>query len=508
MPTKRRRLEFDVEEIFEEDSDNEANSDRFTKALVEFVAATDQSLSIVDSKYFRNLFTSIGSKVKIPCRKTFTQRLLRNYYTNMKNDIILSLESKKEKVMCITTDSWSNSNNETFLGLTVHYVNDDYFLAHHTISLKYLSGSHTSVYISETIKEILSEWKIKDFVKFGCSDNGANFSRALEFLDFLTPIPCSCHCLNLCVEDILLPKEPLESSDKFVKDLLSKCKKFVSAFRHSYLLTEALKNKQITMNWQCKTKLVQDVPTRWNSTYDMLQSLIKNQVPLDSIVQEASTNSSIKSNYPSNQEFLYIDALLKLLKPLKELTVELSAYNYSCCSIIYPSIYGLIEQLKNLSFTYHEVNILKSRLISSLESRFDHVLNGYLSDLFISLTFLDIRFKNFEFVKSDREREMLKKRAEMYIKKYFYENISNNLSQPSNSVNQINNTQNDQNKTSFIKSLMDSRVNSSRNNLLEDEIYRYSNMDVNEYYDDPLEFFRINKSSFPLLCKIVNIYSA
>ena len=91
----------------------------------------------------------------------------------------------------------------------------------------------------------------------------------------------------------------------------------------------------------------------------------------------------------------------------------------------------------------------------------------------------------------------------MYIKIYFYDNLSNNLSQPSNSVNQINNTQNDQNKTSFIKSLMDSRVNSSRNNLLEDEIYRYSNMDVNEYYDDPLEFFRINKSSFPLLCKIV-----
>lgn len=464
---------------------------------MEFIAGTDQSLSIVDNKYFRNLFDAAGLKLKIPCRQTFTSKKLKSYYHSLKNEIQNNICLHKEVTFCITADCWTNLNNEAFLGLTAHFIDDSFHLQSYTLSLRCLTGSHTGVAISETIVNVLNEWNIKERVKFVCGDNGANMVLAFELLGSIKSIPCSCHCLNLCAKDIL-DSNVIDTYEQHIKNLVSKCKKIVSSFRHSYLLTESLKEKQKLLNFKNKTKLVQDVPTRWNSTYDMLNSIRKNKTALELIVQESGENSILKTNYPTQHDFIIIDELLSMLQPLKELTLELSCYNFTSCSIIYPSIIGLISFLKKLNVTSSEIKHLKQKLILSIETRFEHILYGPLKEIFISLTFLDIRFRFFEFIEDEIERQTIIEQAKNFIKEFYSKNFEEKTSQAQNTISNDCNQ-----KTNFLKKLMDNRTKVRSYGQIDEEINKYLSYSPDDFSDDPLEYYRKNQGLLTGLCKIV-----
>ena len=52
-------------------------------------------------------------------------------------------------------------------------------------------------------------------------------------------------------------------------NILAKCRKVVGHFKHSAASAAELEQKQIELG-QKKESLIQDIPTRWNSTLDMI----------------------------------------------------------------------------------------------------------------------------------------------------------------------------------------------------------------------------------------------
>jgi hypothetical protein len=149
----------------------------------------------------------------------------------------------------------------------------------------------------------------------GSSDTANNIKHIIkDLIPSLMYIPCFCHKLNLLVKDCFPNGETTIFSH-----LMTKCRKLVGLFRHSNLLSEQLASYQITNNLPV-VKLKQEVSTRWNSSYLMLQSISK--VLLDPI------NHEHRGNLLTGSDMDLLNKLLELLQPMFYLTTKLSTEKF------------------------------------------------------------------------------------------------------------------------------------------------------------------------------------
>lgn len=118
--------------------------------------------------------------------------------------------------------------------------------------------------------------------------------------------------------------------------MLTKCRALVTHFKQSSVSAYKLKTKQAELNVP-ELKIKQDVPTRWNSVYIMIERLLTIKQPLTlalADLERAPENLS-------GSEWLILKDIVPILKPALELTKLLSGEKYVTMSIIVPLIRGL-----------------------------------------------------------------------------------------------------------------------------------------------------------------------
>ena len=93
-------------------------------------------------------------------------------------------------------------------------------------------------------------------------------------------IHCTIHLLQLVVSDSIM-------SENIVIDVLAKSRRLVTHFNHSSLACSNFKKIQQQQNLD-NLCLVEVVPTRWNSTYLMLERFNKLKIPVQLYLAERS----------------------------------------------------------------------------------------------------------------------------------------------------------------------------------------------------------------------------
>ena len=78
---------------------------------------------------------------------------------------------------------------------------------------------------------------------------------------------CAAHLLQTCMRRALDTSRPIQQ-------MLAACRRVVCHFKHSNQATEELLRRERQMQMG-QLKLVQDVPTRWNSAFLMMERLRK-----------------------------------------------------------------------------------------------------------------------------------------------------------------------------------------------------------------------------------------
>ncbi len=76
-----------------------------------------------------------------------------------------------------------------------------------------------------------------------------------------------------------LEVERLNKIKESMNKIATKVKKLVSAFNHNDGLVRRLKEKQVQLHYEFKFKLVQDMPVRWCSLFNFLDSVLLIKTP-------------------------------------------------------------------------------------------------------------------------------------------------------------------------------------------------------------------------------------
>lgn len=253
----------------------------------------------------------------------------------------------------ICVDVWTDSFRQiSYLGATVHFIDDNFFLHSRVIDNKPLdsSQSKTGEYLLEQIKSVLVEYNVDidlELITF-VTDRGANLIKALDKYCRHNDGP---HFLHNTVKRIFLSGSP--------KDLLNCSKELVAHIKHAGL------------NDLFSPSLKSHVETRWNTVLTVFESIEKNWDKLVEVLAERN-----EMNYLRNIQRGELIDMIKFLTPFREGTLHMETSKkvtlFWCCVFfkilekhLNPTTAdsALIAEAKANCVQYYLENLLQGKMI-------------------------------------------------------------------------------------------------------------------------------------------------
>ncbi|XP_054084906.1 uncharacterized protein LOC105218419 isoform X1 [Zeugodacus cucurbitae] len=317
--------------------------DQATTALLRMIAVDNMPLCTTERPGFRKFIKTLQPLYHIPCVPTITNAMSRKYQ-DLSNKI--KLELRQTESVCLTTDIWTHQHTmKSYLGLTVHYLKETEMK---TVELgAYLMEERKTIEnLSLKLRNICNDWgKTAVFV----SDGGANIKGAIksEFGDG-KHISCFGHVINNIGQRLIevnitppasesrnqvsdLPADENDAIDNLedlitdhteqssLRELLSKVKQIVTFSRQSERATTELLKLQKDKPENSRLKLIQEVRTRWNSCFEMVDRFIVLADHVSKVLLQVKMDKSSKAKPPNMITGEEIDALVEvrdILKPL------------------------------------------------------------------------------------------------------------------------------------------------------------------------------------------------
>ena len=346
------------------------------EAVIEMIVRDMQPFSVVEDKGFRNLVKTLDPRYQLPSRKTITTVSLPQLY--LKERTRVSKVLKEADAVSLTTDIWTSRRTQSYITVTAHALGADWTLKSFILDTARMTEAHTARNIKTELEDIMSSWDIKDKVFAIVTDNASNMVAAVGLMD-IHHIPCFAHTLNLVVIDSLKELTGFSATRKKVKAI-------ATYFHMSVKASEELCNAQKSDGFDTPLKLINEVETRWNSTFFMLERIAK----LHTSVTTALCRMEKHHMCITGEELAQINTAVLALRPFDMATREMSGEQFLTSSLIIPMVQMLKEHMNDLSGE----NSVAAELAKQLQKRF-HCPEKRL--LWSKSTYLDPRFKRHGF---------------------------------------------------------------------------------------------------------------
>uniref|UniRef100_A0A3P9B7T1 BED-type domain-containing protein n=1 Tax=Maylandia zebra TaxID=106582 RepID=A0A3P9B7T1_9CICH len=300
--------------------------EKLTNSLVVWIAKNCRPVSIVEDDELREVICAASGDVcyNLPSRGTIVSRLHTLY-----EDQRAQQSSKLVQVrnVALTGDHWTLVNNDNYLGVTVHFIDNDWTVQSFALTVSKTEERHYAEACADHFLNVANEWKIKDKITTLGTDSARNMVEAARLLPF-EHMPCMAHILQRMVTVSLY-------DSAFERALAKRCK-IVGHFKHSPANAQELKAQQAAHGHQTEP-LVQDVPTRCNSTLEMIKRI--QRCGLTTIL----TQQNSKVTMLTDQELDRVQKLEELLEPCRYVTELLGGERYVSCSMVLPALCHLFK---------------------------------------------------------------------------------------------------------------------------------------------------------------------
>lgn len=377
-----------------------------------------QPFSLVEEESFKKFARWIPG-YELPSRKHVSSTLIPKLYEKTKAQVKQCLSNPDMVIkICFTVDLWTSRANESYIAITGHYITADFEMKSVLLACDHFSDRHTSANIQEFMVNTAAEWNLTGKINFVISDNAANVQRALQDLGW-KHYGCYGHTLNLIVQNALT----------CVQETLDKVKTIVRFFKKSTLASEKLLKYQKNENEAAiPLKLKQDMPTRWNSTFHMINRFIEVQSAIKSTIAVIGKDLPIIPN----EEWTLLEQLSIVLKPFDDITSAMSGEKYITGGSVIIITRCLIKTCEKL-LTDHVAPLSEENEVSPAATVALNLRDGLISRLgnveksatFGICTFLDPRYKTSGF-EDKAEGARIKKRVQDFVQGMIARECQNN----------------------------------------------------------------------------------
>ena len=171
----------------------------------------------------------------------------------------------------ITLDKWTSLANKSFCAYTVHLIDDKWKLR--TCCLKCIvTEAKDAVEMELNFYDTLLEYGISvENVVCVVSDTEATMNKFGK--DIMNNVngkiewsPCHCHLLNLTAKVVTS-----SSRGNKIGNAYAAAKKLVGHYHHSPQASRLLERTQLDFGVEVPLRVIEDVETRWISTYHMIE---------------------------------------------------------------------------------------------------------------------------------------------------------------------------------------------------------------------------------------------
>lgn len=323
----------------------------------------------------------------IPCRNTVKSEVV-NFANDMKTKIKNYFQQalKYPGGFSSTTDLWSDDfKNNSYICVTAHinlFENNEIKSKRFIIYLnKFDAAAKTGILLEKEIIKIFADFEISEEVLRNqvifVTDRGPNIRVALNSFQ---RIYCFAHIVNNIVEDMCKQAD--------AKKLISDAASLVKFMKSSNL------------NHRCKPSLKSYTKTRWNTVYEMLNSIFSNYSNIVEILNEKEklTNDSYVGKVTILAKF-QIKNLIDFLKLFKDITDDIEGEKYVTLHYVVPSFMRIQKELTYLESDSHIVEEMKERGRNFINAREEilptmtHKVAFFLHPLFKSLRSFSINEK-------------------------------------------------------------------------------------------------------------------
>ncbi|KAM6425235.1 zinc finger BED domain-containing protein 4 [Rhynochetos jubatus] len=465
---------------------------KITSLVAEMIALDLQPYSFVDNVGFNRLLEYLQPQYSLPSPSYFSRTAIPDMYDNVKQIIISHLKEAESGVIHFTSGIWMSNQTREYLTLTAHWVTfdssfrpqcEDYHCSA-LLNVSQIDCDYNGISIQKQLEYWWETWITSIGLQIGITvTDNQSIEKTLNEGDH-SSVQCFSHTVNVIVNEAI-------KSQRMVQNLLSIARKICERVHRSAKAKEKLAELQKEYELP-QHQLIQDVPSKWNTSFHMLERLIEQKRAIDEMSIECSFRELI-----SCDQWEVMQSVCHALKPFEAASREMSTH-MSTLSQVIPMIHILNRKIEMLFEETMGIDTMLKSLKEAMVSRLSSTLHD---PRYIFATLLDPRYKTSLFTEEEAEQYKQDLIRELEIMSSTSDDdkpVSNGCDIGSPSTNSYG----EDNLWSLMGDMKKTKDLKERAKLPEEMVLSYLEEEVLEHNCDPLTYWNFKKSSWPVLSKL------
>lgn len=325
-----------------------SNSDLQRRAemdLAIYLVTGNLSFNHIETKAFRRFVETLNPKVTVKSRSSLVKTTLPLLERNLREakDRLLDEHMPKVPGASFTSDIWSSKSQNSYLSLTMHFIDGNWKLHNLTMGVTHLEDpSHTAAVICSKLEAMIEEIPLPEQATVSFTTDGASsMIKAMRESPLIHEhVVCFCHTISNSLQEAF-SNPVVEPSVQKLKDLAGATHKSIKRIT---AIRRVCNDLEIPF-----VRIILPVKTRWNSLVMCLQTVVRISPALKKLREEKLP--IFEDLIPTDKQLNAFEEMLGPLLMIKQASELLEREDKPTIHMVLPLMIKLTTISKSTKFS-------------------------------------------------------------------------------------------------------------------------------------------------------------